>query len=189
LRASTAREEYSELDADDFKTEHRLRLKNAVASLRGTFDFVIIDTPPELGFLMTSALIASDYLIVPVYPSGYDLKGLETLLRNLAKVQKNYNPGLQLLGVILGNFDARAKLDADVRAMLVTKFGEGAMFETVINRSVRHREATVYGRTIFEHADGESCAEQCLALCDEILARVEPVAEETSVPLKEAANA
>src|SRR5215510_4595170 len=39
LRASTAREEYSELDADDFKTEHRLRLKNSLASLRGTFDY------------------------------------------------------------------------------------------------------------------------------------------------------
>jgi len=190
LRASTARDDHSELDADDSKSEHRLRLKNALASLRGHCDFVIVDTPPELGFLMTSALIASDYFVIPVFPSGYDLKGLETLLKNVAKVQKHYNPRLALLGVVLGNFDTRAKLDSDVRAMLVTKFGEGAMFETVINRSVRHREATVYGRTIFEHAEGESCSQQFLALSDEILARVEPATEEAPAPnLAEAANA
>ena len=189
LRAFTARDDHSELDADDCKSEHRLRLKNALASLRGHCDFVIIDTPPELGFLMTSGLIASDYFIIPVFPSGYDLKGLETLLKNVAKVQKHYNPSLALLGVVLGNFDTRAKLDSDVRAMLVTKFGEGAMFETVINRSVRHREATVYGRTIFEHAHGESCAEQVLALSDELLARVEPTSEETpATVLAEASN-
>lgn len=190
LRASAAREDHSELDADDSKREHRLRLKHSLASLRGQCDFVIIDTPPELGFLMTSALIASDYFIVPVFPSGYDLKGLETLLRNVAKVQRHYNASLALLGVVLGNFDARAKLDADVRAMLARKFGEGAMFETVINRSVRHREATVYGRTIFEHAAREACAEQFLALADEVLARAElcgAAAQTSAIP--EAANA
>jgi chromosome partitioning protein len=190
LRASTVRDDHSELDGDDFKNEHRRRLKNSLASLRGHFDFVIVDTPPELGFLMTSALIASDYFIIPVFPSGYDLKGLERLLQNVAKVQKHYNPHLALLGVVLGNFDARAKLDSDVRAMLITKFGEGTMFHTVINRGVRHREATVYGRTIFEHAEGESAAEQFLALSDEILVRVDTAAGEPSTPvLAEAANA
>lgn len=189
LRALTARDDHSELDADDFKSEHRLRLKNSLASLRGQCDFVVIDTPPELGFLMTSGLIASDFYVIPVFPSGYDLKGLEALTKNVAKVQRHYNRSLSLLGVVLGNYDSRAKLDADVRAMLVSKFGEGAVFETVINRTVRHREATVYGRTIFEHAQGEPCTEQVLALTDELLARVAPAAAQSSQPvLEEAAN-
>lgn len=189
LLAATARDDHSELDGDEFKSQHRLRLKNALASLRGHFDFVVIDTPPELGFLMTSALIAADCLVIPVFPSGYDLKGLETLMRNVAKVQKQYNPALDVLGVVLGNFDSRAKLDSDVRAMLVAKFG-ARMFQTVIHRSVRHREATVYGRTVVEHAEGESAALQFLALTDEVLARLERVPEEVLTPgFAEVANA
>jgi len=185
--ATTARHGHSELDGDDYKSEHRLRLKNALASLRGHVDFVIIDTPPELGFLMTSGLIACDYFIIPVFPSSYDLKGLETLLKNVAKVKEHYNKDLELLGVLLGNYDGRAKLDADVRAMLVTKFGDGAVFDTVIHRSVRHREAPVYGRTIFEHALSEAPALQFLALSDEILQRVEHAGAANIVA--EAANA
>ena len=72
---------------------------------------------------MTTALIASDWYIIPVFPSGYDLKGLETLWRTVEKVKQRYNPNLQLLGVLLGNFDSRPKLDADIQRMLSQKFG------------------------------------------------------------------
>ncbi len=69
---------------------------------------VLVDTPPDLGFLMITALIAADWFLIPVFPSGYDLRGLEALLHTAAKVRERYNPGLRLLGVLLGNADARA---------------------------------------------------------------------------------
>lgn len=172
LQATIANDGYSELDADDMKNEHRQRLKNSLAFLRSQYDVVLIDTPPDLGFLMTAALIAADWYIIPVFPSGYDLKGLETLTRTVEKVQKRYNPHLQLLGVLLGNFDVRAKLDGDIHQMLTQKFGESFVFQTTINRSVRHREAPVYNRTIFEHAPNEQAAEQYLALTHEVGTRL-----------------
>ena len=134
---------------------------------------VIIDTPPELGFLMTTSLIAADRYIIPVFPSGYDLKGLETLTRNVSKVQKRLNPRLMLIGVLIGNFDPRAKLDSDVRALLTKKFGDLIMFPMVINRSVKHCETTVYSKTISEHAPGEPAAEQFLAVARETITRIE----------------
>ena len=173
LQAQIANDNYSDLDADDLKNEHRLRLKQSLESLRGHRDIVIIDTPPDLGFLMTTALIASDWHIIPVFPSGYDLKGLETLWRTVEKVRERYNPGLRLLGVLLGNFDARPKLDSDIQKMLAQKFGQQIMFSTVIHRSVKHREACVFGRTIFEHAPGQQAAEQYQSLAREVLSRLE----------------
>jgi chromosome partitioning protein len=173
LQATVTNENYSELDADDLKNEHRQRLKNSLDSLRGIRDVVIIDTPPELGFLMTSSLIAADWFIIPVFPSGYDLKGLETLTRTVEKVQKRYNPRLRLLGVLIGNFDARTKLDSDVQKILARDFGEQIVFRTTIHRAVKHREATVYSQTIFERAPGEQAAEQFLALTREVVARLE----------------
>lgn len=172
LQATIVNDNYSELDADDMKNEHRQRLKNSLDALRGVHDVVLIDTPPDLGFLMTTALIAADWYIIPVFPSGYDLKGLETLTRTVEKVQKRYNPRLRLLGVLLGNYDTRAKLDNDIHRMLARKFGDDLVFHTTINRSVRHREAPVYSRTIFEHAPGEQAAEQFLALTHEVLGRL-----------------
>ena len=172
LQATIANENYSDLDADDIKNEHRLRLRQSLESLRGYRDLVVIDTPPDLGFLMTTALIASDWYIIPVFPSGYDLKGLETLWKTVEKVKERYNPDLRLLGVLVGNFDSRPKLDADIQRMLAQKFGKDVVFSTLIHRSVKHREASIYGRTIFEHADGQQAAEQYQELAREVLARL-----------------
>ena len=183
LQATLSNENYSELDADDLKNEHRLRLKNSLDSLRGPHDAIIIDTPPELGFLMTSSLIAADWFIIPVFPSGYDLKGLETLTRTVEKVQKRYNPRLHLLGVVIGNFDARTKLDSDIQKILVRDFGEQFVFKTTIHRAVKHREATVYGQTIFERAAGEQAAEQFLSLTKEVIVRLETADAVTSSPI------
>ena len=173
LQASIAGGEHSDLEADDIKNEHRFRLRQSLDSLRGTKDVILIDTPPDLGFLMTTALIASDWFIIPVFPSGYDLKGLEMLVRNVQKVQERYNPNLRLIGVLLGNADGRTKLDTDIHAMLVQKFGLDRVFQTVIYRSVKHREATVYGQTIFEHAPGQQPAEQYRMLAREVAAKIE----------------
>jgi chromosome partitioning protein len=172
LQTQLAHEDSSELDADDLKNEHRERLKHSLNSLRGRRDAVFIDTPPDLGFLMTTALIAADYFIIPVFPSGYDLKGLETLMRTTEKVQKRFNPDLRLLGVLLGNYDTTAKLDGDIHKMLSRKFGHGLIFDIKINRSVKHREATVYGRTIFEHAPDAQPAAQFINLVQEVVGRL-----------------
>ena len=142
---------------------------------------MVVDTPPDLGFLMTTVLIASDWYIIPVFPSGYDLKGLETLYRTVDKVRERYNPNLRLLGVLLGNFDARPKLDSDIQKMLTQKFGEHIMFSTVIHRSVKHREASVFGRTIFEHAPGQQAAEQYQSLAKEVLSRLEKAVQKPHV--------
>jgi chromosome partitioning protein len=191
LQATIANDQYSDLDADDIKNEHRQRLKVSLDSLRGKRDVVIIDTPPDLGFLMTTALIASDWYVIPVFPSGYDLKGLETLLRTVEKVRERYNPDLKLLGVLLGNYSARVRLDEDIQKMLSQKFGKDLVFSTVIHRSVKHREASIYGKTIFEHAGDQQAAEQFLSLAREAMTRLEKngQAEQASQPevvLKEA---
>lgn len=174
LQAKISDQDSSPLDADDIRQDHRMRLKNSLDTLRGIHDFVVIDTPPDLDFLMTTALIAADWYIIPIFPSGYDLAGLSSLTRTAEKVKTRYNPRLELLGVLLGNYHATAKLDRDIQQLLARKFGEKIPFKTPINSSVRHREATVYNRTIFEHAAGQSPSEQYLSVAREIVERVEP---------------
>lgn len=169
--AALANDQNSILDADDIANEHRQRLKESLKSLRGNRDLIIIDTPPDLGFEMTTALIASDWFVIPVFPSGYDLRGLETLARTVEKIRKRYNPNLRLAGVLLGNYDKTAKLDADIHKALVKKFGEELVFNTTIARSVKHRESTLYRRTIFEHAPTDQASIQYAELVKEMINR------------------
>ena len=172
LQAAIAEGKYSDLDAEDIKNEHRQRLRRSLDSLRGQRDVILIDTPPDLDFLQSTALIAADWIVIPMFASGYDLGGLETLMRTVQKVRERYNANLPVLGVLLGNVDPRAKLDSDIHGALVNHFGSERVFETVLNRSVKHREATTNGLTIIEHARGQQPAEQFLMLAREVISRI-----------------
>jgi chromosome partitioning protein len=171
MQAELSSENSSILDADDIQTDHRLRLRASLDSLRGQKDVVFIDTPPDLDFLMTTALIAADWFIIPIFPSGYDLSGLEALMQAVEKVRKRYNPTLRLAGVLLGNYDQSAKLDKDIYKLLTRKFGPEYVFDTTIGRSVKHREATVYRQTIFEHAPDHGAGDQYISLAREMINR------------------
>jgi chromosome partitioning protein len=171
LQARIAEPDSSLLEADEIREEHRLRLKSSLDSLKGVYDVVIIDTGPSLDFLMTSALIAADWFIIPVFPSGHDLAGLQHLMRTVSKVREKYNPSLHLAGVLLGNFDKSTALDREIYELLKSKFGPNVVFETVITRTVKHREATVNHHTIFDHENSEDAANQYIALVKEMIRR------------------
>lgn len=165
-----ATQEITDLDADALKDDQRRRLKNSVDALRGKRDFVFVDTGPELGLVMTTALIAADHYLIPIIPSGYDLKGLKLLLKAVTQIRNRYQPDLSLLGVLLSKVK-RTKLDAEIRDYLLTVFDEEDVFRAEIADSVRHREATLYGLSIHEHAPGEPASDQYIKLADEILER------------------
>lgn len=171
IQIQLSQPESAEIDADDIRREQRCRLKDSLNSLRGVHDIVIIDTPPNLDFLMTTALVAADWFIIPVFPSGFDLQGLETLTRTVHKIREKFNTGLQLAGVLLGNYDKSAKLDSQIHAHLIHKFGPNAVFQTTIGRTVRMRELTVMNRTVFEHEPAKPQADQFLALAKEMINR------------------
>jgi chromosome partitioning protein len=182
LQIAIADGERTTLDADEMRSEQRLRLRKSLDSLRGKRDVVVIDTPPSLDFLMVSTLVAADWFIIPVFPSGYDLKGLELLMRTVSKVRERYNPGLRLAGVLLGNYDRTATLDRDIHQMLKKRFGDEVVFYTTIGRSVRMRDATVRGQTIFELPEAQVQAQQFLTLINEMLNRSKPK-DQTLKPL------
>lgn len=162
----------SPMEEDDLRSENRLRLKKSLAPLVAARDFIVIDTPPRLGFELTAALLAADWYIIPVFPSKYDVDGLSRLTATVQKVRQRGNAKLRLLAVILGNYKANTVLHQDVRAKLKGTFPE-AMCETVINDSVRHGEATFRRQTIYEAAPGQQAANQFGQLTKEILGRLE----------------
>ena len=149
-----ATQEITQIDADNLKDEQRKRLKTSLESLRNKRDFVLIDTGPELGLVMTTTMIAADAYIIPMIPSGFDLKGLKLLLKAVKQIRERYQPDLKMLGLLLTKIK-RSNLDAEIREHLLMTFDEDQLFTTAITDSVRHREATLYGKTIHEHAPGE----------------------------------
>jgi len=147
------------------------RLKDALAPARNEFDVIIIDTPPALGIITVNALVAANYLLVPIQASYYALEGTDDLLETLERVRARPNPELQLLGVIITLFDKRTNLARDIYKQVREVFGD-KVFKTVIGKNVRLEESPAYKETIFTYAPDSSGAEEYAKLAREVMQRV-----------------
>ncbi len=119
------------------------RVKNNVdqANQINQADWVLIDCPPSLDRLTMNALVASDYVLVPVDPGAGGRGALGDTMQYVSSAQKWYNPTLKLLGLLIGNTDPRTVYDQTVIEVVREIYG-ALVFETVITASVRVREST-----------------------------------------------
>ncbi len=124
-----------------------LRLRRALEQVADDYDFVLIDCPPSLGLLTVNGLAAANEVVVPVQCEYYALEGLGQLLRNVALVQKNLNPDLELTAIICVMYDARTKLSSQVVRDVRSHFGDKVCHH-VVPRSVRLSEAPSFGQPI-----------------------------------------
>lgn len=172
IEQQRASQQITELDARAIQNEHWHRLAKSLASLKGKRDFIIIDTPPDLGFTLTSALIAADYSLIPITASGYDLAGLGMMRKAIEQVQKSFRPELQLLGVLICKAKRSSKLGVQTRGVLAREVGPEYVLDTEIGDSVRLREATLVSQTIHEYSPKEQSAQEYTELAKEIVKRL-----------------
>jgi chromosome partitioning protein len=147
------------------------RLKDALTKAKNDFDLIVIDTPPALGIITVNALVAANYLLVPIQASYYSLEGTDDLLETLERIRARPNPELQLLGVIVTLYDKRTNLARDIYKQVREVFGD-KVFKTVIGKNVRLEESPAYKETIFSFAPDSSGAEEYAQLAREVMQRV-----------------
>lgn len=95
------------------------RLQKTLKSIKDNYDFIIIDTPPDLGVFMFNALIASDGVVVPVsLSSKYALDGLGAMLDTINAIQDGLNSNLKFYGILPTMYDPKGSLDKNMREEL-----------------------------------------------------------------------
>lgn len=146
------------------------RLKDTLGSLRGKYDYILIDCPPSLGLLTVNALVASDKLIIPIQCEFYALEGVTKLLDSMKRVKSRLNPSLDIFGILLTMYDGRTMLARQVAKEVRSFFGK-QVFETIIPRTVKLSEAPSYGLPITEYDPHGRGAESYTALAKEVINR------------------
>lgn len=147
------------------------RLRDRIQKIRSSYDLIFIDTPPTLGLITVNALVAANYVMIPIQSSYFALEGTDDLLETIEKVRSRPNPELNLLGVLVTLFDRRTALSKDVEAHIRSVFGKKT-FKTVITRSVRLEESPAHKKPIFTFAPKSSGAVEYQNLSQEVLKRV-----------------
>lgn len=145
-------------------------LRELLEPLRGSYDYIIIDSPPSLGLLTINALTASDEVYIPLQAQYLAMQGLTKLMEVIDKIRKRLNKGLRLGGVIITQYDGRKVLSRDVATTIEGIF-TAETFTTRIRDNVSLAEAPALGVDIFTYNPKSNGAQDYMDLCKEILQR------------------
>jgi chromosome partitioning protein len=157
--------------------DHLTRLRNILQGLKPNelFEFCILDTPPSLGVLMTSALAAADEILIPLQCEWFGLEGLAKIVHVIDQIRgSDANPNLSLEGIVMTMYDGRTLLSRQVVDEVSQYFPE-QMYRTMIPRTIRIGEAPSHGKSIFEHDPTGLGAQAYGNLADEFLTRRDAV--------------
>lgn len=147
------------------------RLKQVINKINDQYDFIVIDCPPTLNMLTVNALVAANWVIIPIQCEYYALEGLSALLDTIEQIQNASNPDLVLTGLIRTMYDARNRLSMDVSEQLLDHFGDKVL-RTIIPRNVRLAEAPSHGLSALQYDNKSAGAMAYLTLAGEVIRRL-----------------
>ena len=130
-----------ELSDDD---ERNYLLKKYISNIKNTYDYIFIDTPPTLGLLTVSSLVASDEVLIPVQCEFFALEGLSKLIKTIELVKNNLNNYLNLNGIILTMYDKRNSLSALIERE-AREYFDTNVYKFNVPRNVTLSEAPSHG--------------------------------------------
>ncbi|WP_277118378.1 ParA family protein [Anaerotignum faecicola] len=149
-------------------------LKQYLETVKGQYDYILLDCMPSLGMLTVNALAASDQVLIPVQANYLSAKGLEQLLQTVNKVKRQINPKLRIEGILLTMVDSRTNYAKEISTLIRDTYGSKLkVYDADIPRSVRAAEISAEGVSIFKHDPGGKVAEAYRSLTKEVLQNAE----------------
>ena len=133
------------------------------------FDFILLDCPPRLDLISTNALTAAHTVLIPIILEAPSITPFATLLQQISVVQKKWNPGLSISGVVACKVDFRDNQTKEILTWL--KSSRSDVYETVIRKNTRLSEAHNTKLPVTTYAPESSGAQNYRALAEEFEAR------------------
>lgn len=148
-------------------------LKKAIQNIDGEYDFVIIDTPPNLGILSLNAFIASDYMLVPMTADSFSLKGVRLLKQTLEDVADETEKELPVAGILLTRYNSRTNVSRLLEKSLSAAAGllGTKVFKNRIRQAVVLQECQIAKEDLFSYAANAKVTEDYRVFIDEFLER------------------
>ncbi len=156
------------------QTGKEYRLKEALETISGNYDFCIIDTPPALGILTVNALTACKSAIIPAQADIFSLQGISQLNDTIQTVKKYCNPELSILGIVLTRFNGRTIIRQEIADLLeeTAKQLNTKVFSARIRECTALVEAQARKQSIYDYAPKSNASADYTALVNEIIDKI-----------------
>ena len=135
------------------------------------YEFMLLDSPPQLGIFTRNVLTACNKIVVPMDGGFYSLFGLRLLNNAMPALRERLNPELEILGILMTNYNTRLYIARQVYEEVGKTFGD-VLFRNCIRQNISLVEASSMGMSIFQYAPKSKGAECYRDVTDELLAKL-----------------
>ncbi len=142
-------------------------LKKLLSPIQGNYDYIILDCPPSLGLITINALVASNFLFVPMLPDTMSYYGLG-MIDNICTLVQELNPDIQINGIFFTKYDTRVGLTSAIEEMVRETYGT-RVFQTKIRINTKIGEAPMFHKNILEYEPDGKSVNEYKALIEEML--------------------
>ena len=149
-------------------------LQKAFKRITTDYDFIIIDTPPNLGVLSLNGFFASDYLIVPMSVDSFSLKGVRLLKETLDDIMEEAEKKIPVAGILLTMYNARINVSKLLEKSVnsAAELLDTKVFNNRIRQAVAMKESQLAKMSLFDYASSSPIAGDYLGFIDELLERI-----------------
>ena len=146
-------------------------LRSFLGEIRGRYDLVLIDNPPNLHLASWASLVASDYLVIPVQCEDYGAQGIAEVQNSVARVVAGPNPSLRLLGYLITMVQPRRTIHQLYEDRLRGAYGAD-VFTARVPEAAEFPEAVARRLPIVQHKPRGAAAKAMKAVAEELMARI-----------------
>lgn len=159
----------AEIEMLSFENREKV-FKEVLDTIKGEYDYVLIDCSPSLGLITVNALTAADSVIIPVQCEYFALEGISKLLNTIKIIKSKLNPNLEIEGFLLTMYDSRLRLANQIYEE-VKKHFDDLVFTTVIQRNIKLSEAPSYGQPVLLYDPDSKGSLNHMQLAEELIAK------------------
>ncbi len=156
-----------------FNREQTLR-NEMLRPIVDDYDYILIDCPPSFGLLTVNALVASDYVIIPLQAEFLPFNGVQSFYQLIGMMKDIPNMDLVVAGFVLTKYSDRRKLNREIRELLESRF-DARIFDSFIRTDIRLAAAQRNGVDIFTYSPSSNGAKDYAALAQEFTEKIKNI--------------
>lgn len=115
------------------------------------YDYCIIDCPPALDMIVTNALMAANYVVIPITTGQFAYDGLQNIMARIAELKEGANPGIEVLGILLTMVSERTRAAKAINDILKEHGLDVKTFNSRIRQCEAFKQADLKHMSIFDY--------------------------------------
>jgi len=148
------------------------KLTKALDKIRDNYEYIFIDCPSNTSLVTINSLASADYVILPIKLDILSTEGIDHMINFIAMVKEETNPSLSILGILITQYEERARVSEKILSNIKEKGWDDALFKTKIRKNVTITEGQAYRKNIFEYSRSSTGAQDYVALGNEVLRKI-----------------